>query len=242
VLLQASALGPQGEGDSSLAIAFTVQGASKRAARCGSGCYRATLPAAGRPAAVMLDVRVAETSTHWAVALPSSWPPKDAGGLIARAGQVWRSLASLSFREDLASDSRHRLTSTWRVEAPDRLAYQVRGGWAGIVIGAHRWDRAPAARRWQPSPQTPISQPVPFWVAATDTHLLGATRVQGRSAWLVSFFDPRTPAWFTVALDPRTLHTLELRMVTTAHFMHDVYGSFDATAPIRPPATLSAGQ
>jgi len=29
----------------------------------------------------------------------------------------------------------HSTTSSWRVEAPDRVAYQVQGGWAGIVVG-----------------------------------------------------------------------------------------------------------
>jgi hypothetical protein len=51
----------------------------------------------------------------------------------------------------------------------------------------------------------------------------------------VSFFDPKTPAWFTVVLDRQTLRTLDLRMVTTAHFMHQVYGAFDATPAIRMP-------
>jgi hypothetical protein len=53
--------------------------------------------------------------------------------------------------------------------------------------------------------------------------------------WRVSFFDPKTPGWFEVALDKRTLHTLELSMFATAHFMHDVYGGFDEPAGIRPP-------
>jgi hypothetical protein len=59
--------------------------------------------------------------------------------------------------------------------------------------------------------------------------------MRGRSVWLVSFFDPGTPAWFNVALDRQTLRTLDLRMVTTAHFMHDVYSSFNTTPAVLPP-------
>jgi hypothetical protein len=59
--------------------------------------------------------------------------------------------------------------------------------------------------------------------------------VRGDRAWRITFFDPRTPAWFTVVLDKKTLRTLDLRMVTTAHFMHDVYGPFNQPVQLRAP-------
>ena len=234
VLLQASVLGPEGTGVGGLTISFSVQGASKGASACGAGCYWATLPTAGRPRAVEVDVR-GGPSARWHVALPASWPPPPGGALIARAGRVWRSLHSLSFHELLASDSRHAIRSTWRVQAPDRIAYEVRHGSAAVVVGGRRWDRAPGTKRWVASGQTPLTQPVPFWVSSADAHVLGTATVRGRPVWRISFFDPVTPAWFTVAVDRRTFHTLDLRMITTSHFMHDVYGSFDEAPPIRPP-------
>ncbi len=234
VLLQASVLGPQGSGVSGLAVAFTVQGARRSATPCGPGCYRATLGTTGRPSSVALELR-GGPATRWQVALPATWPPPDASALLARAGRVWRSLRSLSFRESLGSGTGRVVRSTWQLQAPDRLAYQVSGGWAAVVVGGRRWDRSPSGGRWVPSPQTPLTQPVPFWVSVRDAHVLGTATVQGRPAWRVSFFDPDTPAWFSVVLDRKTLRTLELRMITTAHFMHDVYGSFNATPAIRPP-------
>ena len=84
-------------------------------------------------------------SAHWHVALPAAWPPPDGAALLARAGAVWRSLRSLSFTESLASGTGHVARSTWRVQAPDRVAYQVKGGWAGIVVGGKRWDKEPGA-------------------------------------------------------------------------------------------------
>lgn len=234
LVLQASVLGPQGSGVSGLAASFTVQGARKSATPCGPGCYRATLAASGRPSSVTLELRGGRAA-RWRVALPESWPPTDASALLARAGRVWRALRSLSFRETLASGPGEMVRSTWQMQAPDRLAYQVRGGWAAVVVGGRRWDRSPGGGHWVASPQTPLTQPIPFWVSVRDAHVLGTGTVEGRPVWRVSFFDPDTPAWFDVALERSTLRTLELRMITTAHFMHDVYGSFNATPAILPP-------
>jgi hypothetical protein len=43
------------------------------------------------------------------------------------------------------------------------------------------------------------------------------------------------PAWFTAWIARRSSRTLDLRMISTAHFMHDVYGPFDARLSIEPP-------
>ena len=234
VLLQASVVGPQGEGVPGLSVDFTVQSAAKKATACGAGCYRATLSTTGRPSSVDVDVS-GGPAMHWRVALPVTWPPRDASALLSRAGRVWRSLRSQSFSETLASGTRHRVASTWQLQAPDRLSYQVKSGWAGIVVGDRRWDRSPKGGRWVPSAQSRLTQPIPFWISVVDAHVLGTAIMRGRSVWLVSFFDPGTPAWFKVALDRQTLRTLDLRMVTTAHFMHDVYSSFNTTPAVLPP-------
>jgi len=234
VLLQASVLGPQGVGVSGLTVAFTVDGAHASGTPCGPGCYRATPAATGRPSTVSVELQ-GRPATRWQVTLPSSWPPQDGSALLARAGRVWRSLRSLSFRESLGSGAGHVVRSTWQLQAPDRLAYQIEGGSAAVVVGSRRWDRATSSGPWVKSPQTPVTQPVPFWVSVRDAHVLGTTTVNGRRAWHVSFFDPGTPAWFDVALDRRTLRTLELRMITTAHFMHDVYSSFNTAPAVKAP-------
>jgi len=234
VLAQASVVGPQGRGVSGLSVAFTVQGATKTAAACGLGCYRATLTTNGRPSSVQVVV-AGRPATRWRVALPASWPPPNARALLVRAEAAWRSLHSLSFSESLASGPGHAVLSTWRVQAPDRVAYQVKGGWAGIVVGERRWDRAAGSGRWVSSAQTRLTQPVPSWISVRDAHVLGSATLRGRPVWRVSFFDPVVPGWFDVLLDKTTLRTLEVRMVATAHFMRDIYGSFNATPAVRPP-------
>jgi hypothetical protein len=234
ILAQASVVGSQGHGVSGLSVTFAVEGATKTASPCGAGCYRAILGTTGRPASVEVVLRGSQ-SAHWRVALPATWPPPDAAALLARARTVWSSLRSITLSESLASGTGHVAQSTWQIQAPDRIAYQVKGGWSGIVVGDTRWDKAPGAKRWVSSSQTPLTQPRPGWVKVTDAHVLGSTTVRGRPSWRVSFFDPGTPGWFTVLLDKTSLRTYQVRMTATAHFMRDDYGSFNTTPAIVPP-------
>jgi hypothetical protein len=234
VLLQASVVGPQGTGVSGLPISFRLDGAAQKARSCGSGRYCATLRVTGKPRVAEVDVG-GHAAARWRVPLPAAWPPANAGVLVERAGQTWRALRSLTFHEHLASDPRHAVNSIWRAQAPNRLAYEASDGTAGIVIGNRRWDRTPGKKGWVPSAQTPVTQPQPFWASFADAYVLGTVTARGRPAWRISFFDPVTPAWFTITLDRRTFRTLDVHMVATSHFMHDTYGSFDAAPPIRPP-------
>ena len=53
----------------------------------------------------------------------------------------------------------------------------------------------------------------------------------------MTFFDSQTPAWFRARIDAKTDRLLDLRMVAAAHFMHDVYSSFNGPRQIAPPPT-----
>jgi hypothetical protein len=234
VELRASVIGRQGDGVDGLHVAFTVAGRRLGASSCGRGCYRALFAPARTPRWVNVAVR-GRLARPWHVPLPAAWPPRDATQLLEGAGKTWRALQSLTFRESLGSGTGRVVVSTWHVQAPDRLAYQIDHGWAGVVIGARRWDRAPGAAEWQSSPQTRLRQPVPFWASVTDAHVLGSLTFAGRPAVRASFFDPKSPAWFTVVLDRKTRRTLDSQMVTNAHFMHDMYSAFNSTAPVVPP-------
>ena len=233
VSLRATVLGRQGNGVAGLHVSFRLDGRTRVAKPCGAGCYVATL-AGSAPHA--LDVTVAgHTTKPWHIALPAAWPPRDGRALVARAATTWRSLHSVTFDERLVSGINIGVRSTWRAEAPDRVAYEVRDGWAGIVIGGRRWDRAPGATTWQSSAQTRLHQPVPPWGAVANAHILGRVIHDGRRATRVSFFDSVSRAWFTIVVDDRSHRTLQLDMVTNAHFMHDVFRAFDSTPPIVPP-------
>ena len=226
LLAQVSVLSGQGQGVSGLSVSLN----GKPAAACGRGCYRARLAAA--PKSVTVRVR----STTWRVPLPTPWPPRDGTAIIDQATAAWRALDSLTFDEHLASDAIHSTASTWRIQSPNRVAYTITGGGAdGIIIGNKRWDRVTPSSKWIESPQTELTQPLPLWTAVQDAHVLAEETFRGRPAWLVSFFDPGTPAWFTVVIERKTYRTLQSQMIATAHFMHDRYGAFNTTQPITPP-------
>jgi hypothetical protein len=216
--VQVSVVGQQGTGVSGLAV--MVNGG--RTAPCGPGCYRATT---SRPRVV--DVRVG--GTLWHVRVPTT---RDASDLVTRVDRVWRTLRSLSFSERLGSDATHVVISEWRAVAPNRIAYTIRGGYSAVIVGTRRWDKAPHGR-WLESAQTvPVKQPVPVWQAVADAHVVAETPATLR----VTFFDPRTPAWFEITVERATMRTLDLRMITTAHFMHERYRSFDAPLSVKPPS------
>jgi hypothetical protein len=234
-LLQVSILNGQGGGARGRGVAVGLAGAHRRAAPCGAGCYRATVAEGAHPRVATVVERGSGRTVIWHVALPRRWPPPGATALINAATSTWESLRSLAFTDRLASDPEHAVSSTWRVAAPDRAAYVIPGGAAGIVIGDERWDRTTPRGAWTKSPQTPIHQPLPFWTSVTDAHVLRRITFRGRRADVVSFFDPGTPAWFQVVVDPSSKHTLDMHMNTTAHFMHETYYDFNSAPPIRPP-------
>jgi hypothetical protein len=165
--------------------------------------------------------------------LPAATRPAEA--LVRRARTAFERLHSVVVREQLASSPRERVVTTWRFVAPNRLAYVSSTGASAVVIGAKRWDRN-GRGPWVASPQTPLRAPSPWWgPQVIDARSLGWKRVDGRRARLVSFFDPGVPAWFEIAVDPRTSLPLTLRMTTGAHFMRHRYSSFNAPLRIAPP-------
>jgi hypothetical protein len=174
-----------------------------------------------------LDVRVG--STTWHVDVPSR--AARASSIVARATRTWRSLRTLAFFDRLGSDASHVVVSHWVIVAPDKLSYTIPRGAQGVIVGSRRWDRSTPNGKWIESPQTPVTQPAPLWQSAVDAHVVAQTK----AAWRVTFFDPRTPAWFEIIVAKRTFRTLDARMITTAHFMHERYGPFDAPLAVRPP-------
>jgi hypothetical protein len=235
ILLRVSVIGPQGKGVRGLRVRLAAgERAAKAAIPCGAGCYQAVLALRRAPRVLRVIVARPSRATTWSVGLPVPWPARDASALIARAARVWTHLRSLSYLDRLSSDPVHTVVSHWRIVAPDRLAYEIEGGGRAVVIGAQRWDRS-AGGGWVKSRALRLHQPKPFWVAATDAHVVGAGRIGSHPVWRVSFFDPRTPGWLLVSIDKRTARTLDVRMWAAAHFMHDTYGQFNAPLRIIPP-------
>jgi hypothetical protein len=80
-----------------------------------------------------------------------------------------------------------------------------------------------------------VAQPQPFWASAVDAHVLGQTTFAGKRVTEVSFFDPKTPGWYQIYVEPTSLRTVHMDMFATAHFMHDTYFGFDATPQVAAP-------
>jgi hypothetical protein len=238
--LQVSDVNQSGDGATGLRVSLGVVSrggtATKAATACGPGCYRADVALSSRPTTVRVKVVRPARTTDWNVTLPAAWPAKDGSAIIARAARVWNNLSSLRYSEHLASDPEHAVISDWQAVAPDRLAYQIKNEGEAVIIGLHRWDRQNGGS-WTRSSSVRLNQPEPFWVTATDAHVLGSATLRGRPVWRVSFFDPRTPGWFLVEVDKQTYRTLDVQMTAAAHFMHDVYGGFNTSIKIDPPTS-----
>ncbi len=233
VAVRVTALGQDGKGIDRLTV--RIAGAATRS--CGPGCYAATipLPPPPRTVAVGLSGPGAKPATVRFV-LPRRWPAPAATALVTRVDRVFRSLRSLVIHERLASNARNAITTTYRVAAPNRLAYSIAKGPKAVIIGGTRWDKLPGGK-WERSETEPIKQPEPFWGSdpRMNAHLIGTGTVDGRPVRVASFYDPHLPAWFELSIEPKTGHLLALRMTAQAHFMQHRYSGFNRPLRIVPP-------
>ena len=227
--LQATVLGPDEKGVDGLSVGFRVGARTLGSTSCGPGCYR--------PHSRIRDRRVTVVLPSGTVAFRVPARTQPASDLVAKARRAYASLRSLVIHERLASSPRNKITTTWRIVAPDRLTYVTSAGSRAIVVGARRWDSdgtQPLVRSAQVPPlELPGSQWGPRWV---DARSLGWTNVGGRRARVVSVFDTRLPRWFELAMDPRTHRPLTLKMTAAAHFMHHRYTDFNRPIRIEPPS------
>jgi hypothetical protein len=229
--LTATVLGPGGGPESGLAVSFRLSGSSVGARPCGAGCYRARAPSGASLDRVKVLLPGGSASFRIPAATPSG------AAIVARAARTFDKLSSLVYVESLRSGPKGGIVTIWRMQAPDRLTYQIHGGAAAVVIGKRRWDQTRPGGRWVKSETTVLQVPQPTWGgAATNAHVLGSGRVGSRPVWIVSFATPSVPAWFTASIDKRTYRTLRLRMTAPAHFMYHRYVEFNAPLRISPPA------
>ena len=228
--LTATVLDSSGGPLSGLKVAFATGSKVVPANPCGHGCYSA---AAHRPRHVQVRL---SGSGRVDFDIPARTAP--AAAIVARAAGATRKLKSLVYVESLRSTPKGGLLTTWSMKAPNEVEYRIRDGAQAIVLGTKRWDRDRAGAKWRRSEQLPaLRVPQPAWGSrATNAYVIGQTRVAGRPAWLVSFVNPNTPAWFTVAIDRATYRPLRLRMTAAAHFMRHRYLEFNRPLTIEPPA------
>jgi copper transport protein len=205
-------LSPAGGG----ADGLDVQIGGHDATTCGHGCYR-TEERHGLTTSVVVD--------GMGRVFRSPRGPHDASRTtVTSFRQFFRRSKTVEYVERLASSRTNVIVSRWRLEAPNRVGYTIRGGSQAIIIGAHRWDRASPHARWVESRQAPLSQPVaPF---------RKATNVWQISTHDIVFYDPTIPAYFDLEFHERPT---ALHMIAAAHFMTDRYLSFGSAPRLRAP-------
>ena len=207
--LTALVLSPAGGG----ADGVSVQIDGRDATPCGHGCYR-------------VEGRHADTARVGVdgVTRTIDSPLEATRASVRSFVEYFRSSRSVEYVERLASSPTNAIVTRWRLEAPNKFSYSIRGGAQAVVIGGRRWDRTSPTGRWRESPQTPLPQPaVPF---------TRVTNVWQISTHHIVFVDPAIPAYFDLELGERPI---ALHMVAAAHFMVDRYVSFGSTPRLRPP-------
>jgi hypothetical protein len=191
-------------------------------------CYEAPLP----PRSSRLAVSVLEGNhppRRAVLALPSASAAR-AARLVAETARALRALSSVRIENDLASDPKHSVHTTFIAQSPDRLSIDVTGGSRSRIIGKRRWDYTNGA--WVEQPFSPLSVPNPFWAkGATAAYISGGTA----DSIEVTLVLPQGPTFFRLAIDRRTHLVTELHMITAAHFMQERYLDVNRAGPVLPP-------
>jgi hypothetical protein len=217
--------------------ALSVVGARQRA--CGVGCARFEL--ADAPPTLAVSVR--QKGRRYVARLPARW--QGDGGprarrLVERAQRTMRALRSVRQYERVSSVPGKYAITTYRLEAPNRMAYRTNFGVQSVAIGATRWTRGRPGLPWQ---RGQFGGGLPFrtrswftWTTyARHAYLLDAHGPPGRRVAVVALMDPGTPVWWRLAIDSRTHRVVRARMVTYGHFMTQRFMAFNRPLDIRQP-------
>jgi copper transport protein len=193
-------------------------------------CFAATVPRGPRPLPVQVRLpgRPAVTAT---VQLPRFDAP-DGRALLRRATANFRALRSLRVLNVLESAPGHAVTTRFTVQAPDRLAYAVRGGPSARIIATTRWDRQPG-KDWVKSPVPRSAVPDAFWAPGAEAvYIAGGDR----STRQITLVLPGGPTFFRLWVDRASTQVVRLRMITAAHFMSEREYDLNRAPPVEPPA------
>jgi copper transport protein len=216
---------------------------------CGVGCTRVAL--AGAPAS--LAVSVTASGRVYRVSLPIRYEPGaslEAQQILTRVERADRQLRSVAIYETLGSGTGAPEVTSYQVGMPDRFAYQLSHEGRPVsdtrIVGVHEWTRTAGARRWDPGvyggggPAFSAAGYLGWWTPFVgQAQLLSRTRTpsaERADIATVSRIAGLGTVWLRLAVDLKRDRIIGIRMITTAHFMTQSWGSFDAAPPISPPA------
>jgi hypothetical protein len=150
-----------------------------------------------------------------------------------------RELRSIRQVEDVTSGPGTFARTTYRLRAPDRVAYRTDRGVQGVTVGARQFVRVPGGT-WQ---ETPTAAGIPFRTAswfrftpyATAVRLLAERTASGRRIAELALMDPGTPIWTRLTVDEGSGRVLGDALVLPARFVTHRNAGFDAPESIPVP-------
>jgi copper transport protein len=218
-----------------VALSAVVEGRDIDLERCGPTCRRGTTNLRGGE---RIALRLTEAKRGQGQVTVPSLPAPDATGLLDKMNARMRVLKTLRIEETLRPAKSPTSTSYW-LEAPDRLRMQVSSGFESVRIGEVSYQRESPSAPWRVERGVPpIEAPFFIWGSPpfASAHILGSESVEGIDLQIVGFFEDRggLPIWFKLWLDAEGLvHIAEMR--AQGHFMDHRYFDFDAPFTIEPP-------
>jgi hypothetical protein len=201
-------------------LTFEIDGRLVTPTSCGHACSELDVEAPRE-----LVVNAPET---FRFELPATSPPSGAA-LFADVTRKMASLRTYRFHEQLTSGLGRGISSTWEVQAPNRLRFRTADGFRSIIVGRARWDYR--GGRWERTPYPGLQMPSYMWDGAGNARIL--RRLGGKQ--VLSVFDPEPlPAWFRLTVD-REHRVLDAKMLAPSHFMRQRFRDFNAPIRITPP-------
>ena len=234
-------LGPDGKPSQA---PFRVLGA--RTEPCGPACLRFSMRATDA-----LAVAVDEPGRSHRVELPTRWEQgadARARRMLERAQRAMRALDTAVERESASSGIGPGARTTYRIQAPDRMAWSTDRGIETVVIGDRQWRRAPGlGPGWQEgSYGGGLAFRTRTWFRwtpfARSIRLLGVERVDGRRLARLALFDEGTPVWMRIDVDLETYRVLRVRSLTPSTFTTTTLSDFDEPLDIVAPEEAPDGR
>jgi copper transport protein len=219
---------------------------------CGVGCTEVTLPSGAHG----LVVTLTDQSRTYTVRLPLAAGPafnRLAARLLRRVESSELRLRSAVVHETLAPGPVTPNVTTYELQAPDRLAYQLtRNGRPvadDVTIGPTEWTRSLGRGSWEKTEYGGGAEPfstaayLGWWMAsAASPRLLGLHRLRGAEVADIATLTESAgvgPLWLRLRLDTTHGRLLSLQMITAEHFMTQSWGAFNTPQRIRRPRTGS---
>ena len=234
-------------------VSLAVRTASgDRAGSCGAGCTRIALR--GSPATLSVDVSAGARA--YRVRLPIRYQPGREGTaqrLLALVEGAQRKLRSVAIFETLGSGTGSPELTSYQVAMPDRFAYQLSHDGHLVsdttIVGTHEWTRTAGGQLWEEGvyggggPPFSAGGYLGWWTPfVARPQLLDHSRTSvGERADVatVSRIPGLGTVWLRIGIDVTHRRVLSIGMITTAHFMTQTWGAFNAARPISaPPARL----